>query len=79
MTPGESDTDQREIKTVQPQLLFFSGAELSLGTTVTLCLVGFFLGRSLTYGVRQHYVSAFCCPGLVTTLVSKFLKMDCKV
>lgn len=53
---------------------------LSLGITVTLCLTGFyFLGGFLTYGVRQHYMSALCCLGLVTTLVSKFLKMDCKV
>lgn len=60
---------KRNRKTVQPQL-FFSVAEPSLGITVTLCLVGFyFLGGSLTYGVRQHLsVSALCC------LVSNFLK-----
>lgn len=79
VTPGESGTDQRESKNCSATASFL-WLILSLGITVTLCLVGFyFLRGSSTYGVRQHCMSALCCLGLVTTLVSKFLKMDCKV
>lgn len=71
---------KRNKKQFSHSLFSFLWLILSLVITVTLCLAGFyFLGGFSTYGVRQHYMSVLCYLGLVTTLVSKFLKMDRRV